>query len=76
VLQLNETGVDDAALQHLRGLNSLTRLELRQTPISDAALAVLGALHGLRVLDVRQTGITDAGSQRLAKALPSCRIAH
>ena len=40
VLRLNETGVNDAALEHLRGLKNLTRLELRQTPITDAAVDV------------------------------------
>ena len=75
-LRLNETGIEDAALQPLRGLKNLTRLELHQTQITDAAVDVLATLTGLRVLDIGQTGITDAGAERLAKALPGCKIAR
>jgi type 1 glutamine amidotransferase/Leucine-rich repeat (LRR) protein len=73
-LRLNETGIEDAALEPLRGLKSLVRLELRQTQVTDAAVDVLATLTGLKTLDISRTGITDVGAERLAKALPQCKI--
>jgi type 1 glutamine amidotransferase len=75
-LRLNETGIEDAAIESLRGLKNIVRLELRQTQISDAAVDVLATLAGLKTLDVSRTGITDTGAERLAKALPRCKITH
>ena len=62
------------ALEPLRGLKNLARLELRQTQITDRAIDALATLTGLKSLDIGQTGITDAGAERLAKALPQCKI--
>ena len=76
VLRLNETGVDDDALQHLRRLKKLTRLELRQTLVTDAAVDHLKRLGSLRFLDVRETRISEAGVKRLAETLPKCNIMH
>ncbi len=73
-LRLNETGIEDAAIEQLRGLKNLARLELHQTQITDGAVDALSTLTGLKTLDVGQTGVTDAGAERLAKALPHCRI--
>jgi type 1 glutamine amidotransferase len=74
VLRLNETGIGDNAIEHIRKLKNLTRLELRQSRVSDAAIDILTSLPRLTLLDITQTGITDAGTERLAKALPRCKI--
>jgi Leucine-rich repeat (LRR) protein len=42
-LDLYDTQVTDAGLEHLKGLTSLTKLSLSRTPITDAGLAEIKA---------------------------------
>jgi len=53
--------VNDAGLQHLKGLTNLTVLDLRSTRVSDAGLEHLKGLVNLRVLILNDTRMTDAG---------------
>ncbi len=66
VVQLNETFVDDGAMEHLAGAENLTRLEARQAQVGDAGAAVLGTLAALEHLDLAENRLGDAGVAHLA----------
>lgn len=69
-LDLSDTKVTDAGLEHLKELAALQNLNLRNTDITDAGLEHLKSLTSLQVLDLRDTDITVAGLERL-KSLTS-----
>ena len=60
-LDLLESQLEDAHLEHVGGLTNLRRLSLIRTPVTNAGLEHLRALSGLRWLDLSGTQITDAG---------------
>jgi hypothetical protein len=60
-LDLADTEITDATLEHLRGLSGLKVLCLRRTGVSDNGMKVVAELKGLRELDLNGTRITDAG---------------
>jgi hypothetical protein len=63
---LIDTGITDAGLEHLAGLDALKRLHLGGTEITDAGLAHLrGRLPRLESLKMDRTPITDAGLAHL-----------
>jgi serine/threonine protein kinase/Leucine-rich repeat (LRR) protein len=53
--------VDDAQLEHFKGLTSLRWLELTDTGVSDAGLEHLKGLTNLTVLWLNNTRVSDAG---------------
>ncbi len=53
--------VNDAGLEHLKGLSNLTKLDLRNTQVSDAGLERLKRLGKLRVFFLQGTRVSDAG---------------
>ncbi len=65
-LRLNETFVDDRALQYLGGAEALVRLELRQGQIGEAGTELLGTLSGLEHLDLAENRLTDAAVEHLS----------
>ena len=72
-LQLNDTSITDAGLEHLKGMTSLTRLYLHNTQITDAGLEHLKGMTSLAKLDLG-TQITDAGLAEIKAALPKCSV--
>ena len=54
--------------------SSLTRLDLLLTKIDDAGLTYLVGLDKLTKLIIGKTKVTAKGVEKLAKALPKCRI--
>ncbi len=64
-LILNDTGIGDATLERLVGLNELQTLDLGFTRISDDALRHVAALQNLESLSLYYTQITDDGLQHL-----------
>jgi len=64
-LNLEDTKVTDAGLQHLRDLKSLTDLNLEDTKVTDAGLQHLRDLKSLTSLNLNYTKVTDAGLQHL-----------
>ncbi|MDT8300668.1 MAG: hypothetical protein RQ760_04230 [Sedimentisphaerales bacterium] len=66
MLSLNDTGVTDKGMEHLRPLRSLRILELRESSISNRGLAVLMDLPALVYLDL-YTGVTDAGLKQVGQ---------
>jgi hypothetical protein len=72
-LDLTQTEIGDAGLEHLKGLPHLQSLYLG-TEVTDAGLAHLKGLTELRYLNLSRTHVTDAGVQGLQKALPHCTI--
>jgi serine/threonine protein kinase/Leucine-rich repeat (LRR) protein len=75
-LSLAHTGMTDAGLAHLAGCKNLTTLWLTDTKVTDAGLAHLTGLNHLALLELRETKVTAKGVEKLAKALPGCRIVH
>ena len=74
VVNLNDTQVTDAGLEHLRGLTNLVWLWLNNTPVTDAGLEHLRGLTNLQWLRLDNTPVTDAGVKKLQKLRPACQI--
>ena len=74
ILTIGGTKVTDAGLAHLKGLKSMWHLQLRDTGITDAGLGHLVGLDKLTDLRLGKTKVTKAGAEKLAKALPQCKI--
>ncbi len=68
------TKLTDASLAVCKGFANLNHLNLGGTAVTDAGLAHLAGLDKLQILYLGKTGVTAAGVQKLAKALPKCRI--
>ena len=66
MLSLNDTGVTDKGLEHLRPLRSLRVLEIGESSITSRGLAVLMDLPALVYLDL-YTGVTDAGLRQVGQ---------
>jgi chaperonin cofactor prefoldin len=60
-VDLKNTKVTDAELEHLQRLSSLQLLNLTYTKVTDTGLAHLAALTSLRTLNLDFTPTTDAG---------------
>jgi Leucine-rich repeat (LRR) protein len=86
-LDLSQTQITDAGLEHLKGLPDLTRLSLRGTDVTDAGLERLKVLSPLGrrstrgwpvpgSLNLIDTQVTEAGVRNFQKALPNCNIEH
>jgi hypothetical protein len=65
VLQMANSEVTDAGVEHLRGLTRLRRLDLSDTAITDASIPVLAALPALEDVKLARTKVTDAGVRQL-----------
>jgi hypothetical protein len=65
VLDVSNTSVKDAGLQHLRELVNLTQLTLSDTCVTDAGLEHLEAMRDLNLLDLTRTQLTDDGLEHL-----------
>jgi Leucine-rich repeat (LRR) protein len=56
-LDLYDTGITDAGLEHLKGLRQLQELNLSGTAVTDAGLEHLKGLKQLRMLDLSFTKV-------------------
>ena len=65
-LDLWNTRVTDAGLQHVAGLNNLTKLNLWGTLVTDVGLQHVAGLNSLTTLNLGDTRVTDAGLQHVA----------
>jgi serine/threonine protein kinase/WD40 repeat protein len=59
---------------HFTGMKQLQRLELGHNNVTDADIAHLAGLDKLTHLGLLYTKVTAAGVEKLAKALPGCKI--
>jgi len=64
-LDLVQTDVTDAGLEHLQGMTQLSWLNLWRTEITDAGLAHLNRLPHLQWLNLDDTNVGDAGLMHL-----------
>lgn len=64
-VNLENTNITDASLQHLTGLTKLKRLILENTNVSDSGLTHVTKLTSLQGLILEETNITDAGLPHL-----------
>ncbi|MDF1744901.1 MAG: protein kinase [Gimesia sp.] len=65
-LNLNDSFIEDRALDAIKGLTSLRRLDLHETGITDNGLSHIGALNNLTHLSLQiNQNITDEGLQIL-----------
>ena len=67
--------LNDAGLEHLKGLKNLRILSLVGTQITDAGLESLKDLENLQELYVAGTKVTEDGVKKLTEALPKLKIA-
>jgi serine/threonine protein kinase/Leucine-rich repeat (LRR) protein len=70
----NNPEVTDAGLSAFKDCQHLNVLDLTGTPVTDAGLAHLSGLSELKNLPLSKTKVTSNGVERLAKALPRCKI--
>lgn len=76
-LALNDTTIDDAAVQQLIDSGRLANeleLELDGTRVTDVSLAALARLNRLQRLSIRRTQTTPEGIQNLRRTNPACEI--
>jgi hypothetical protein len=73
MLDLTQTDIPDAGLEHLEWLPKLQSLSLGAC-VTDAGLRYLERLPGLRTLNLGRSQVSDAGVKRLQRALPNCSI--
>jgi serine/threonine protein kinase len=66
--------IADVDLRELAKCPNVVHLDLTATKVTDAGLVHLEGLKGLRFLGLAQTGVTRVGAEKLATALPACRI--
>ncbi|HKI32893.1 MAG TPA: protein kinase [Gemmataceae bacterium] len=66
--------VDDAGLEHLKGLTNLVMLHLNGTQVSDGGLVHLKGLTNLLQLELNETQVTAGRVAALRRALPKCNI--
>ncbi len=75
-VNLSNTHVTDAGLEHLKALTQLQELNLFSTKVTDAGLEHLKGLTQLTMLVLFTPKVTDAGVRTLRQALPNCEILH
>ena len=68
------TVVDDAALEQLKELTQLQRLDLSDTHVTDAGLEHLKGFTQLQSLNLNETAVSKEGVKKLQQALPKCKI--
>ncbi|GEM_PF-2066646 len=66
-LQLEGSGITDASMETLAGLDSLAALSLQKTLVSDAGVSHLAALRNLKELSLLGSPVTDASLTTLAQ---------
>ena len=74
MLDLSNSMVTDAGVEHLKGLAELEWLDLSSTNVTNSALEHLKGLHTLQQLNLRNTKVTDEGVKKLQQELPKCKI--
>jgi hypothetical protein len=75
-LSLTYTQITDGGLATIVKLPKLRSLHLTGVPISDASVESLAQASLLEAVYLRWSGVTSQGAQRLAAALPKCRVHH
>jgi len=75
-VQLTESQVADAELEHIGGLTQLRVLGLNRANVSDAGLRHIEGLTHLGYLGLSGTEVTNAGVEKLQLALPNCDIRY
>lgn len=64
-LNLSNSQITDAGMEHLNGLTGLTSLDIRNTQLTDAGLEHIKNLTELSFLELDNTKVTDAGLKHL-----------
>ncbi len=75
-LELYDTGITDAGLEHLSAFAELAHLDLYNTRVTDSGLQHLRTLAALKYLDLRKTSVTDVGVAALREQLPECQVQY
>lgn len=74
LLAIQDTALNDEALEYLVDLSELQGLYLRGTAITDASVETLSQMSHLEVLNIQNTNLSDWAIQSLRDALPETRI--
>lgn len=74
-LRLNGTNISARALEKLKNLTSLERLDLENCKrVGDDAVSVLASLPALRHVELSGTGISEKGLTELRRLKPSIQV--
>jgi hypothetical protein len=74
-ISLVKCGIDDAALQGLKGLTKLSFLDVSGNPkVTDGCIDTLSTIKTLSTLNASDTGITSVGEEKLKETLPDCTV--
>jgi len=74
ILQLARTSIDDAALEHLAGMQQLVRLDLARTRVTGAGLKSVVCLPELRWLNLFGSDVGDEAVELLAQLPREARL--
>ncbi len=75
MVNLSETRIGDAGLEHLRSLDNVRELWLTGTAITDDGLKKLAGMVRLKAISLSRTRVTDTGMAHL-RALKELEIVH
>ena len=68
-------GIDDTALQGLKGLTKLSFLDVSgNLKVTDGCINTLSTIKTLSILNASDTGITSVGEEQLKEELPDCNV--
>lgn len=73
-LNLFSTKLTDAGLARFKSCTKLNQLWLFNSAVSDASVELIRGFPELRILHLKATKFTKAGVEKLAAALPNCKI--
>ncbi len=74
-ISLVKCGIDDAALQGLKGFTKLSFLDVSgNTKVTDGCIDTLTTIKTLSTLNASETGITSVGEEKLKEKLPNCNV--
>ncbi len=73
-LNLLDTDIGDEAVEHLKGMKTLSILSFENTNVSDRSVELLKEMKTLTELNLKGTSVTAAGIVTLRQSLPECTI--
>jgi hypothetical protein len=73
---MDDTGIGDAGLAHLKKLTKLRSIVAQGTTITDAGLEHLTELTALEYVGAYRTKVTKEGAEKLKKTLTKVQVSY
>ena len=74
MLTLDNTGISDEGVEHLKEVKNLHDLKLNNVQVTDAGLAQLARNKNLESIDIRGTKVTDVGVELFRAERPEVDV--